>query len=39
MIWDDENECYIWVDDREDQDGRLDSQANADAMSDSCYWD
>lgn len=37
--WDDEQQCFIWVDDREDQDGRLDSLANAEAMNASCDWD
>lgn len=38
-VWCDLNDCYIYIDEREDEDGRLDSQANSDAMSDSCDWE
>lgn len=32
--YDDEDDC--WVDEREDEDGRLDSQANHDSMVEAC---
>jgi hypothetical protein len=35
----DEDDNQVWVDEREDEDGRLDSQANADSMAASCDWE
>lgn len=32
----DENDQEVWIDEREDDDGRLDSQANHDSMVEAC---
>jgi len=35
----DEDDIQIYVDEREDEDGRLDSQENAESISASCDWE
>lgn len=31
-----EDDVKVWIDEREDEDGRLDSQANHDSMVEAC---
>lgn len=38
MSYYDEDDNKIYVDEREDEDGRLDSQANHDSMVGACDW-
>ena len=35
----DEDDNHVWIDEREDEDGRLDSQANHDSMVNACEMD
>ena len=35
----DEDDIKIYVDEREDEDGRLDSQVNHDSMVGACDWE
>lgn len=39
MNYYDEDDNKIYVDEREDEDGRLDSQANHDSMVGACDWE
>ena len=36
MTYYNEDDVQVYVDEREDEDGRLDSQENADSMADAC---